>query len=98
MARTSGNISGTPVNDLAAGIVAGERPALARAITLVESTRNDDRDRAEALLTQLLPRTGNAMRIGISGAPGVGKSTFIEAFGLHLTALGKKVAVFAVDP
>jgi LAO/AO transport system kinase len=86
------------VNDLAAGIVAGERPALARAITLVESTRNDDRDGAEALLTALLPRTGNAMRIGISGAPGVGKSTFIEAFGLHLTALGKKVAVFAVDP
>ncbi len=98
MARLSGNISGTPVNDLAAGIVAGERPALARAITLVESTRNDDRDRAEALLTELLPRTGGAMRIGISGAPGVGKSTFIEAFGLHLTGLGKKVAVFAVDP
>ena len=98
MARTSGNISGLPVNDLAAGIVAGERPALARAITLAESTRNDDRDRAEALLTELLPRTGGAMRIGISGAPGVGKSTFIEAFGLHLTALGKKVAVFAVDP
>lgn len=98
MARMSGNISGLPVNDLAAGIVAGERPALARAITLVESTRNDDRDRAEALLTQLLPRTGNAMRIGISGAPGVGKSTFIEAFGLHLTGQGKKVAVFAVDP
>ena len=98
MARTNGNISGLPVNDLAAGIVAGERPALARAITLVESTRNDDRDRAEALLTELLPRTGGAMRIGISGAPGVGKSTFIEALGLHLTGQGKKVAVFAVDP
>jgi len=98
MARTNGNISGLPVNDLAAGIVAGERPALARAITLVESTRKDDRDRAEALLTELLPRTGGAMRIGISGAPGVGKSTFIEALGLHLTGQGKKVAVFAVDP
>ena len=92
------NISPSTVNDLAAAIVAGERPALARAITLVESTRDDDRDRAEALLTQLLPRTGGAMRIGISGAPGVGKSTFIEAFGLHLTGEGKKVAVFAVDP
>ncbi len=97
MARINGNIS-PPVNDLAAGIVAGERPALARAITLIESTRDDDRDRAEALLTELLPRTGGAMRIGISGAPGVGKSTFIEAFGLHLTGQGKKIAVFAVDP
>jgi LAO/AO transport system kinase len=83
---------------LAAGVVAGDRAILARAITLVESTRADDRDRAEDLLTQLLARSGGAMRIGISGAPGVGKSTFIEAFGLHLTGGGKKVAVFAVDP
>jgi LAO/AO transport system kinase len=83
---------------LASGVVAGERSALARAITLVESTRGDDRDGAEELLTQLLPRTGGSMRIGISGAPGVGKSTFIEAFGLHLVGQGRKVAVFAVDP
>jgi LAO/AO transport system kinase len=76
----------------------GDRRALARAITLVESTRAEDRARAEELLASLLPRTGGAMRIGISGAPGVGKSTFIEAFGLHLTGLGKKVAVFAIDP
>jgi LAO/AO transport system kinase len=75
-----------------------DRRALARAITLVESTRADDRAQAEDLLAQILPRTGGAMRIGISGSPGVGKSTFIEAFGLHLTSLGKKVAVFAVDP
>ena len=76
----------------------GDRRALARAITLVESTRAEDRAEAEALLARILPRTGGAMRIGISGAPGVGKSTFIEAFGLHLTGEGKKVAVFAVDP
>jgi LAO/AO transport system kinase len=75
-----------------------DRRALARAITLVESTRGDDRAQAEALLASLLPRTGGAMRVGISGAPGVGKSTFIEAFGLYLTGLGKKVAVFAIDP
>jgi len=75
-----------------------DRRALARAITLVESTRAEDRARAEELLASVLPRTGGAMRIGISGAPGVGKSTFIEAFGLHLTGLGKKVAVFAIDP
>ena len=76
----------------------GDRRALARAITLVESTRAEDRAQAEELLASLLPRTGGAMRIGISGAPGVGKSTFIEALGLHLTGLGKKVAVFAIDP
>ncbi len=71
---------------------------MARAITLVESTKVDDQKQAEELLGSLLLRTGGAVRIGISGAPGVGKSTFIEAFGLHLTGLGKKVAVFAVDP
>ncbi len=86
------------VNGLAASLAAGERRALARAITLVESTRMPDRDVSEDLLTGLLPRTGGAMRIGISGAPGVGKSTFIEALGLHLTGRGEKVAVFAIDP
>ncbi|MEI9993626.1 MAG: methylmalonyl Co-A mutase-associated GTPase MeaB [Rhizomicrobium sp.] len=80
------------------GLVSGDRRALARAITLVESTRADDQRDAEALLTWLLPRTGGAVRVGISGAPGAGKSTFIEAFGGHLTARGKRVAVFAIDP
>ncbi|MEJ0025581.1 MAG: methylmalonyl Co-A mutase-associated GTPase MeaB [Rhizomicrobium sp.] len=84
--------------DLAASVTLGDRRALARAITLVESTTVQDQTQAEALLTALLPRTGGAMRIGISGAPGVGKSTFIEAFGGHLTGLGKRIAVFAIDP
>ena len=84
--------------ELGAALTAGDRRALARAITLVESTRGGDQKEAEALLTALLPRTGRAVRVGISGAPGVGKSTFIEAFGQHLTALGKRVAVFAIDP
>jgi LAO/AO transport system kinase len=79
-------------------ILSGDRRALARAVTLVESTRAPDQQAAEALLTELLPRTGGAMRIGISGAPGVGKSTFIETFGLHLTGQGRRVAVFAIDP
>jgi len=79
-------------------LLAGDRRALARAITLVESTRPVDQDAAEALLTSVLPKTGRSIRVGISGAPGVGKSTFIEAFGQHLTGLGKKVAVFAIDP
>ncbi|HUN51143.1 MAG TPA: methylmalonyl Co-A mutase-associated GTPase MeaB [Candidatus Sulfotelmatobacter sp.] len=83
---------------IAAALLAGERPALARAITLVESTRADDRDLAEALLALALPHTGGAMRIGVTGTPGVGKSTFIEAFGRHLTAAGHRVAVLAVDP
>ncbi|HEY2071822.1 MAG TPA: methylmalonyl Co-A mutase-associated GTPase MeaB [Rhizomicrobium sp.] len=83
-------------DDMAAAIRAGDRRALARGITLVESTR--DREAAEALLTELLPDTGRALRLGISGAPGSGKSTFIEAFGRHLTGQGRKVAVLAVDP
>ncbi|WP_119155597.1 methylmalonyl Co-A mutase-associated GTPase MeaB [Caldimonas tepidiphila] len=74
------------------------RRAMAKAITLLESTRPDHRARADALLTALLPATGNAFRLGISGVPGVGKSTFIEALGLHLIGLGHRVAVLAVDP
>ena len=77
---------------------AGDRRALARAITLVESTRADHRDEAVALLDELLPATGGATRVGISGAPGAGKSTFIEALGLHLVDAGHEVAVLAVDP
>jgi LAO/AO transport system kinase len=83
---------------LAGAVRRGDRRALARAITLVESTRAADRPRAEALLEALLPYTGNAIRIGISGAPGAGKSTFIEAFGGVLTKAGEQVAVLAVDP
>ncbi|MFM7530996.1 MAG: methylmalonyl Co-A mutase-associated GTPase MeaB, partial [Rubrivivax sp.] len=75
-----------------------QRRALAKAITLIESTRPEHRARADALLDALLPRTGGALRLGISGVPGVGKSTFIEALGLHLVALGHRVAVLAVDP
>jgi len=83
---------------LAAAVCAGNRRALARAITLIESTREDHRDRAEQLLEHLLPHTGRATRIGISGVPGVGKSTFIEVFGQNWIAHGHKVAVLAVDP
>ncbi|CAO3351181.1 methylmalonyl Co-A mutase-associated GTPase MeaB [Azospirillum palustre] len=83
---------------LAEAVRSGDRRALARAITLIESTRADHRVTAEALLAALLPHTGNSVRLGISGVPGVGKSTFIEAFGLHVIGLGHKVAVLAVDP
>ncbi|MFQ5958849.1 MAG: methylmalonyl Co-A mutase-associated GTPase MeaB, partial [Alphaproteobacteria bacterium] len=83
---------------LAAAVQAGDRRALARAITLIESTRADHQETAEALLAKLLPRSGASVRIGVSGAPGVGKSTFIEAFGLHLIGHGHRVAVLAVDP
>ncbi len=79
-------------------IRAGQRRALAKAITLVESQRPQDRDASQSLLNTLLPHTGNSIRIGITGVPGVGKSTFIESFGLHLIAQGHRVAVLAVDP
>ncbi len=75
-----------------------QRRAMAKAITLLESTRSDHRARADALLTGLLAATGRAFRLGISGVPGVGKSTFIEALGLYLVAAGHRVAVLAVDP
>ncbi len=75
-----------------------QRRAMAKAITLLESTRPDHRTRADALLNALLPASGGAFRLGISGVPGVGKSTFIEALGLHLIAQGLRVAVLAVDP
>jgi LAO/AO transport system kinase len=83
---------------LAEGVLRGDRRSLAKAITLVESSRADHRAEAEALLERLLPHTGRAARVGITGVPGVGKSTFIEAFGLHLVGGGHKVAVLAVDP
>jgi LAO/AO transport system kinase len=86
------------VQGLAAALREGERKALARAITLVESSRADHRRDAVALLETLLPATGKAVRLGITGVPGVGKSTFIEAFGVHLVGQGHRVAVLAVDP
>jgi LAO/AO transport system kinase len=75
-----------------------DRRALAKAITLIESTRADHRAQADALLNDLLAHSENSLRIGISGVPGVGKSTFIETLGLHLIAQGHRVAVLAVDP
>jgi len=83
---------------LAASVRAGDRRALARAITLVESSRPDHRADAARLLDAVLPATGGAVRVGISGPPGVGKSTFIEALGTHLTGAGHHLAVLAVDP
>ena len=83
---------------LAEAVRSGNRRALARAITLVESTRPDHRRSAEALVEILLPAAGNSVRVGISGVPGVGKSTFIEAFGLHVIGEGHRVAVLAIDP
>jgi len=80
------------------GTPAQQRRAMAKAITLLESTRPDHRAQGDELLTALLPHTGRALRLGISGVPGVGKSTFIEALGLHLIAQGHRVAVLAVDP
>jgi LAO/AO transport system kinase len=80
------------------GVLAGQRRALAKAITLIESTRHDHQQRAQHVLNALLPSTGKAIRIGISGVPGAGKSTFIEALGVWLIEQGKKLAVLAVDP
>lgn len=90
------------MNSLAPAILARDaaqqRRAIAKAITLLESTRADHRTRADELLTELLPHTGNSFRLGISGVPGVGKSTFIEALGLMLIGQGHRVAVLAIDP
>jgi LAO/AO transport system kinase len=75
-----------------------QRRAVAKAVTLLESSRDDHRPRADALLNALLPSSGKAFRLGVSGVPGVGKSTFIEALGLHLVEAGHRVAVLAIDP
>jgi LAO/AO transport system kinase len=83
---------------LASGISEGDRAALAKAITLVESTRADHRQQAQQLLLELTPKAGHAMRVGITGVPGVGKSTTIEALGMYLIEQGHRVAVLAVDP
>ena len=81
-----------------AGRTLAQRRAIAKAITLLESTRADHRAQADELLTILLPHTGKSLRLGISGVPGVGKSTFIEALGLYLIELGHRVAVLTIDP
>ena len=80
------------------GVLGQSRRALAKTITLIESTRRDHQLRAHEVLTALLPHTGRAIRVGISGVPGAGKSTFIETLGIHLIESGKRVAVLAVDP
>jgi LAO/AO transport system kinase len=85
-------------DEYVAGIVAGDRVVLSQAITLIESTAHQDVEVANKIIEQCLPHAGNSIRIGITGVPGVGKSTFIEAFGKYLTSIGKKLAVLAVDP
>lgn len=85
-------------NEYAKGVLMGDRVMLSRAITLVESKLESDRVIAEELIQLILPRTGNSIRIGITGIPGVGKSTFIESFGKYLTSEGKQIAVLAIDP
>ena len=86
------------IDEYAKGVLEGSRTTLARAITLVESSRADHRELAQKLLIELLPHSGRAHRVGITGVPGVGKSTFIESLGTMLTAAGHRVAVLAVDP
>ncbi|WP_133739557.1 methylmalonyl Co-A mutase-associated GTPase MeaB [Actinorugispora endophytica] len=86
------------IDAYAEGVLAGHRPTLARAITLVESRRSDHAELAQRLLVRLLPHSGKAHRVGVTGVPGVGKSTFVDALGSMLTADGHRVAVLAVDP
>jgi LAO/AO transport system kinase len=90
--------NGGSIEELAAAVRGGDRAALARAITLVESTRADHHQQAQELLLALMPAAGNAHHVGITGVPGVGKSTAIEALGMYLIQLGHRVAVLAVDP
>ena len=96
MSPISSDIVAADILETASPMV--QRRAVAKAITLLESTREDHRAEADELLTDLLPRTGQALRLGISGVPGVGKSTFIEVLGLNLIARGHRVAVLTIDP
>ncbi|MBM4196838.1 MAG: methylmalonyl Co-A mutase-associated GTPase MeaB [Gammaproteobacteria bacterium] len=93
-----GTVPESMADELAAAVRTGDRRALARAITLVESSRREDQPLASRLLQLLTPRAGHSIRIGISGVPGAGKSTFIEALGNHIIDQGHRVAVLAVDP
>jgi LAO/AO transport system kinase len=86
------------VTEYAKGVLSGSRSFIARAVTLVESSRADHHEAAQRLLMELIPHAGKSARIGISGVPGAGKSTFIDSFGSNLTAAGHKVAVLTVDP
>src|SRR6516225_6059640 len=86
------------VEEYEAGVRAGDVALLARALTLIESGSPRHQPLAEGLMTRLLPHTGGSIRVGVTGVPGVGKSTFIEALGLHLVRRGRRVAVLAVDP
>jgi LAO/AO transport system kinase len=97
-ASVRANVLSAADQTLVDGVLAGERRALAKAITLIESTRPDHQQRAQQVLNALLPKTGGAVRLGISGVPGAGKSTFIEALGVWLIEQGKRLAVLAVDP
>jgi LAO/AO transport system kinase len=92
------NTSRLSIHDFEKGIRAGDRVILAKAITLVESTLAEDQMLASMLLTNLLPETGKSLRVGITGVPGVGKSTFIEAVGKHVIDNGKKLAILTIDP
>ncbi len=98
MSKSSPEELSSADKNLVDGVLAGQRRALAKAITLIESARADHQQHAQQVLNALLPRTGNAIRIGISGVPGAGKSTFIEALGLWLIERGHRIAVLAVDP
>jgi LAO/AO transport system kinase len=86
------------VNEYVTGIRSGNRSILSQAITLVESSLQEHYLKAREIVEQCLPFTGNSLRIGVTGVPGAGKSTFIETFGLHVTSLGRKIAVLAIDP
>ena len=86
------------VKSLTSGVLAGQRRALSKAITLIESTRDDHRGQAEQIIDHLMPHTGKAIRLGLTGIPGVGKSTLIESFGLYLLEQGHRPAILAVDP
>src|ERR1700760_3346250 len=98
MAPDPDNKTDDTVDGLAAAVRTGDRAALPQAITLLESTRPDHREQAQQLLLALLPDSGSAHRVGITGVPGVGKSTTIESLGMHLIDDGHRVAVLAVDP
>ena len=98
MPPSSGAPAASDPAEVARAIRAGDRRAMARAITKLESTRDEDYAVGQAILEEMIGEAGDAIRVGITGPPGVGKSTFIEALGLYLVEQGKRVAVLAVDP